>query len=195
MSFRFANYPNGNIPPELPNDFTITVGPNTDLWEKPPSTHSFSCPILYREIKLAAFQKARVAVTAQWKDLYDQGGLCIIIHKADGSRQWVKTGVEFVDHAPHVSTVATDRWSDWSLRPMPSMGSSGAIIEMAREKDGSLWVYLLEGVKRSPLREVTWFFEGEGEGEDNCWVGVYGAKPSETGDIEVSFSNLVIESR
>jgi uncharacterized protein len=192
MSFKFANYPSGKLPSELPNDFTITAEAKTDLWEKPPSTHSFSSPILYREIKLASFQKARVAVSARWKELYDQGGLCIIIHKADGSRKWVKTGIEFVENAPHVSTVATDRWSDWSLRPMPSVGSSGAIIEMAREEDGSLWVYLLQGVKRSPLREVTWFFDGDGEEE--CWVGVYAAKPSETGNIEVSFSNLVIET-
>jgi uncharacterized protein len=191
MSFTFANYPNP-APSELPTDFTISAKAETDLWEKPPSTHSFNCPILYQTIKLSSFKKARVVVSAGWKELYDQGGLCVVINKADGSRKWVKTGIEFVENAPHVSTVATDRWSDWSLRPMPSQGGVGATIEMCKEKDGSLWVYLLEGVKRCPLREVTWFFEGDDAEE--CWVGVYAAKPSGSGNLEVSFSHLVIET-
>lgn len=110
-SYKFANYPNP-APSELPTDFTISAEAKTDLWEKPPSTHSFNCPILYQEIKLSSFKKARVAVTAHWKELYEQGGLCIIIHKADGSRKWIKTGIEFVEDAPHISTVVTDRWSD-----------------------------------------------------------------------------------
>jgi uncharacterized protein len=191
MSFKFVNYSNP-APSELPNDFTISAKAKTDLWKKPPSTHSFDCPILYQETKLSSFKKARVAVTADWKELYDQGGLCIIINKADGAKKWVKTGIEFVENAPHVSTVVTDRWSDWSLRPMLSQGGVGATIEMSRGKDGSLWVYQLDGVKRCPMREVTWFFEGDDK--DECWVGVYAAKPSGTTDLEVSFSHLVIET-
>lgn len=194
MSFKFANYSiNNPAPSELPNDFTVTAKAETDLWEKPPSTHSFNCPVLYRDMKLSSFKKARVALAAEWKELYDQGGLCIIINKTDGSRKWVKTGIEFVEGAPHISTVASDRWSDWSLRPMPSQGGSGATIEMAKEKDGSLWVYLVEGVKRSPLRSVTWFFDGNEDEE--CWVGVYAAKPKGTDNIDVSFSHLVIETQ
>ena len=191
MSFQFANYSNA-APSELPTDFTISAKAETDLWEKPPSTHSFNCPILYQSIQLSSFKKARVAVSADWKEQYDQGGLCVIINKKDGSRKWVKTGIEYVEDAPHVSAVATDRWSDWSLRPMPSLGGVGATIEMSKEKDGSLWVYLLEGVKRCPLREVTWFFDGDDT--EDCWVGVYAAKPSGSGDLEVAFSHLVIET-
>lgn len=191
MSWKFANYHN-EPPSELPNDFTISTKAKTDLWEKPPSTHSFSAPILYQKIQLSSFKKARVAVSADWKELYDQGGICIIINKADGSRKWLKAGIEYVENAPHISVVATDGWSDWSLRPMPSEGGTGATIEMAREKDGSLWVYLLEGVRRSPLREVTWFFEGDGK--EDCWVGVYAAKPGGSADLEVGFSHLVIET-
>jgi len=33
-------------------------------------------------------------------------------------RKWVKTGIEFTHGKPHVSTVACDRWADWSLLPM-----------------------------------------------------------------------------
>lgn len=74
---------------------------------------------------------------------------------------------------------------------MPSARGVAATIEMAREKDGSLWVYLIEGVKRSALREITWFADGDA-GEE-CWVGVYVAKPGGEGELDVTFSHLVVE--
>lgn len=75
---------------------------------------------------------------------------------------------------------------------MLSEGGVGATLELSREEDGSLWVYQLEGVKRLPMREVTWFFEGDGNEE--CWVGVYAAKPTGNGALEVTFSHLMIET-
>lgn len=42
------------------------------------------------------------------------------------------------------------------------------------KRTSTLWVYLIEGMERRPLKEVTWVFEEE-EGE--CWIGVYVAKP------------------
>jgi regulation of enolase protein 1 (concanavalin A-like superfamily) len=109
---------------------------------------------------------------------------------ADGSRKWVKTGVEFVDGKPHVSTVAKDNWADWSLLPIPS-GGQAATIEMAREA-GTLWIYLVEGIRREPIREVTWVFQEESTTE--CWIGVYAAKPSAEGeDLEAIFEQLEID--
>ena len=196
MSYSFANYANP-APAQLPTDFTIRAQSDTDLWDKPPSTHSFSCPILYQTISTSTFKKARVAVSADWKDKYDQGGLVLVRGKGNGkdveNPKWVKVGVEFFEGAPHISVVARDNWSDWSLRPMRAEGSVGATIELSKEKDGALWVYLLEGVQRSPLREITWFFEGAES--ESCWVGVYAAKPSKTGsELEVSFSHLVVDT-
>ena len=61
----------------------------------------------------------------------------------------------------------------------------------------TLWVYKVEGLKRRPLREVTWVFEKE-EGE--CWIGAYVAKPTkDEGDekgkawLEVRFEDLEIK--
>lgn len=61
----------------------------------------------------------------------------------------------------------------------------------------TLWVYLIEGNERRPLREVAWVFEKE---EGACWVGVYAAKPmKDDGDeegitsLEVRFEALEIE--
>ncbi|KAK9595958.1 hypothetical protein V6Z92_002450 [Aspergillus fumigatus] len=178
---------NGTLPPE----FTIKASPSTDVWSKPPSTERFNAPILCRSLPLKSFKRARVAVNANWQQKYDQGGLILVWTAADGTRKWVKTGIELTHGKPHLSTVTKDRWSDWSLLAIPS-GGAAATIEIVREADESLWVYLVEGVQKSPLREVTWCFEEQENVE--CWVGVYAAKPSsEGGDLVVNFGHLIVD--
>lgn len=189
-TFKFTNS-DQEAPSELPNEFTVTASPNTDIWLKPPEDR-FNAPILHQTCPLKSFQKARVAVSANWKIQYDQGGLVLVINKSDGIRQWVKTGVELFDGRANVSTVAANRGADWSLLPMPS-GGAAATVEMAREK-GSLWIYLIEGIKRTPIREVTWAFENEDD-KTECWIGVFAAKPSKVGgNLDVKFVHLVIET-
>ncbi|KAI9369532.1 hypothetical protein BJX61DRAFT_144458 [Aspergillus egyptiacus] len=175
----------------LPAEFTIKAPPSTDVWAKPPSTESFNAPILYKSIPLNGFKRARVAFSANWSQKYDQGGLIFVLNGANGSRKWVKTGIELTHGKPHLSTVTRDRWADWSLLPVPS-GGAGATIEIVREPDDSLWIYLVEGVSKAPIREVTWVFA---EDIADCWVGVYAARPSnEGGELVVSFSSLVIDA-
>jgi len=172
-------------------DFSITASPNTDIWAKPPSTSRFNAPILYRTIPISSFKRARVALTAGWKSLYDQGGLVLVASGPDGDRKWVKTGIELTEGKPHISTVAKDNWADWSLLPIPS-GSNAATIELVKEPDGSLWVYFVEGITRAPVREITWFFDRDDKTE--LWVGVYAARPAEEGgDLIVQFRHLVLE--
>jgi regulation of enolase protein 1 (concanavalin A-like superfamily) len=175
----------------IPVDFSITASPSTDIWAIPPSTIRFNAPILHKTVPLKSFKRARVAIAANWKDLYDQGGLILVIHGPGDEKRWIKTGIEFTEGKAFISTVAKDRWADWSLLPVPS-GGNAATIEIARESSGGLWIYLIEGVQRTPIREVTWAFEGE-ETKD-CWIGTYAAKPSEKGkDLVVDFRHLVVE--
>ena len=175
---------------DLPAEFSITAPPSTDIWSKPPSTESFNAPILHQTVPLTNFKRARVAFNAIWKEKYDQGGLILVLNKSNGERKWVKTGIELAHGKPHLSTVTKDRYADWSLLSVPS-GGPAATIEMVREADNSLWIYLVQGVQKSPIREVTWVFE-EPEVRD-CWVGLYAAKPSEGGKLVVNFGHLVIE--
>ena len=116
-----------------------------------------------------------------------------------------------------VSTVACDRSADWSLLPLPtatSEGTSGGAsvtVEMEREVlegvgGSTLFVYVMEGVEKRVVREVTWVFEKvdgeggeEGELDGECWVGVYAAKPTkDEGDggreLSVEFGGLVVET-
>ncbi|KAJ5179908.1 hypothetical protein N7492_003118 [Penicillium capsulatum] len=181
----------GSLPPE----FVLRAGPKTDIWAKPNAPQAFNAPILFQSMPLHAFTRARVSLNAEWQQEYDQGGLLLVLNTPDskhhGTRQWVKAGIELTHGKPHLSVVTRDRWADWSLRPIPS-GGNAATLEFAREADDSLWIYLVEGEQRSPLREVTWIFEKE-VGE--LWIGVYAAQPSEGDGLAVKFSDLVIEKR
>lgn len=175
---------NGN----LPSEFSITAPPSTDIWAKPPSTFRFNAPILYQSIHPASFKRAQVSLNANWKDQYNQGGLILVLNSAGEGRKWIKTGIELTHGKPHVSTVTKDRWADWSLLPIPS-GGAAATIEVVREEGNTLWIYLVEATQKFPIREVTWAFEGI----QDCWVGLYAAKPSEGEELEVNFEQAVIE--
>ncbi|KAJ5627525.1 hypothetical protein N7528_004952 [Penicillium herquei] len=180
--------PGAGIPPP---EFTLKATPVTDVWAKAPSTISFNAPIFYREIPLELFKQASVEFNAEWAQKYDQGGLILVINKTDGSQKWVKAGIEMTHGKPHISVVCKDRWADWSIRPVPS-GGQAAKLEFVREADDSLWIYLVEGEQKSPIREVTWiFFE---ENVQETWAGVYAARPTEDGgELTVNFGNLVID--
>lgn len=55
---------------------------------------------------------------SSFTELYDQAGL-MLWHSQD---QWIKAGVEVNDGVAHVGAVVTDRFSDWSLSPVPEWG-------------------------------------------------------------------------
>lgn len=158
---------------------------------------SFNAPTLSllsdsEPVPLKSFQRARITVSPQlpatseqthttdstalkklaspWTTRYDQGGL--LLHATHPSQQdrWLKTGIEFYQSRPYLSTVATLTYSDWSVAA-PSDGAVGAsvTVEVRRESDElgtSLWVYEVVGGEERPLRECTWWFAEEDDG----WV-------------------------
>ena len=131
---------------------------------------------------------------------------------ASPPERWIKTGVELYEGAPQLSTVATDRWADWSIGPLdpaPAPGSSdGVTIEIVREGDEngkSAWVYRRGGggdrSKKVPLREICWIFADERDGAPGGpdeWileVSPLVARPekSASAPLEVRFSEFKVE--
>lgn len=54
---------------------------------------------------------AKVRIRGNYRELYDQGGLMIRIDE----RNWIKTGIEFVNGVQNLSAVVTREFSDWSV--------------------------------------------------------------------------------
>ena len=175
--------------PEVQKPFSIICVKGTDIFDKPPSTHRFDAPMIYTTTTVGSFKSATITIDADWKQRYDQGGLCLMV-PIDGSQKWIKAGIEFLDGQPWISVVTKDRWADWSLRPVPDMGTTSATIHIETHDDGSLWVYAREeNGKRLPVREVTWW--GELTPETRIDIGPAAAKPSIEGEeLVVYFSGF-----
>lgn len=163
----------------------LDTPPGTDLWRKPP-VESYNMPYLATSFETSHFKSARVTVTGPWTRLYDQAGLIVLWPSRDGSQSgppsaWIKTGIEFYEGKPNLSTVATpaSSSSDWSLVPI----DSGAVtIEIEREIDSkgpspSLWVYLVTQTGRKAVREITWAFSQEMLAQKVA-IGLYVARPT-----------------
>jgi uncharacterized protein len=194
------------IPPAASTSFALNPDQSspTDIWRKPgpPLVKTFNAPIIYKPLNLRSFQRARVTVSATWSKLYDQGGLVFIL-PAEGveaaDQKWIKTGIEFYQGKPYVSTVAADAWADWSLVPA-ALHDGGVTLEMERRaKDDTLWIYIIDGEMKVPIREVTWALS-ELDAEV-CWVGVYAATPTIGGPdnksepLNVTFRGWELEVR
>ena len=65
-----------------------------------------------------------------------------------------------------------------------------------REENGTFWIYVVDGERKVPIREITWMAGERGEGE--LWVGVFVGKPkkSEEGkekSLEVTFKDWELD--
>ncbi|KAK4570460.1 hypothetical protein LTR86_002540 [Recurvomyces mirabilis] len=201
---------NGATAPSSPSDkIKITAYPTTDIWRRDgtPAGDVFNAPYIYTTTNSKSFKRLAATVTVPWKTQFDQGGLLLSFPNSSSSEpdkgcRWIKAGIEFFEGKPALGVVGTDRFSDWSLAPMPGAGQDDqrtARFEAVR--DGTtLWVYVVVGGERQALREVKWAFLDEGEDGDGVEmkVGVYAAKPTpDAGDekagVEVNFEGLEVE--
>lgn len=181
--------------PDVTKPFQITCNKGTDIYDKPPSTHRFDAPVIYTTTTAGAFKSAAVTISADWTYKYDQGGLCLIMNLKDGTRKWMKIGIEFLDGNPWISVVVKDRWADWGLRPLLDPESRSGRVQVENDGQGNLWVYVVgEGDgKKFPVREVTWW--GELDADTEIQVGPAAAKPStEGGDLVVSFADFELRT-
>jgi regulation of enolase protein 1 (concanavalin A-like superfamily) len=90
----------------------VTVDPGTDYWQV--THYGFirdNGPFYYQEQE--GDFTATVKITGQYKELFHQAGLMI---RTD-AKNWIKTGIEYVDGVQNVSAVVTRDVSDWSVVP------------------------------------------------------------------------------
>ncbi|EJD51324.1 hypothetical protein AURDEDRAFT_149917 [Auricularia subglabra TFB-10046 SS5] len=172
--------------------FTLSTRATTDLWRKPPAIDSTNAPHKTIPVRLSKFKRVQVTVAANWTRQYDQGGL-VILAPSGGSKFWIKAGIEFFNGKPCVSCVSTDAWSDWSV--VPDIVKNNKITIEFAPAEGSLWLYIVDGKNRIPMREVTWFLTKEPEVIAD--IGVYTARPTavegDDSELTVHFEHFELD--
>ncbi|KAH8674761.1 hypothetical protein BGZ60DRAFT_484502 [Tricladium varicosporioides] len=208
MAFKHENFSNAKDL-SLPNSegtYKLSTGAPVDIWRKPPKHDAFDAPILYQSIPISSFKSVRVSVSGDWKTMYDQGGLILVLppKKSSTQKRWVKTGIEVYKEKLQMSVVATDEWADWSMQPLSpeddAAGKTTVIMERMKNDDGSygpvLMISMLSGNgEQKIIREVCWAFHDLDESEE-MWVGMYTARPTKDDreGLVVDFTGFTIES-
>ncbi|KAK1964448.1 hypothetical protein LY78DRAFT_582468, partial [Colletotrichum sublineola] len=184
--------------------FTLSAPPDTDVWKKPPSHNVYNAPTKAVTTKsLSQFKSAKITFSADWSEQYDQAGLILTFDSLSGrERRWIKTGLEYYNGTPQLSTVSCHTWADWSIVPLAAFGDTESVtvlVENAQDNLGlSLWIYYvkLDGTKE-PLREVCWVY-GDDDASGKDWkltVGALAARPAKDAksNLEVQFKDFDVQ--
>lgn len=157
----------------------IKADSKTDFWCK--THYGFTRDnghFFYRQVKGDFIVK--VKVTGNYTDLYDQAGLMI----RQDEKNWIKTGIEWVEGVQQVSAVVTRDFSDWSVRPWPENPSS-LWLKVKRMGDFVEVEYSKEDEKYQLLR-LAYF-----PPSDELQVGLMAAAPDGYGFV-VEFSDFTL---
>lgn len=127
--------------------FNIITSFCTDIWRKLPFTHSFTALILHCTLSLSSFLKVYLTVLTNWRKLYNQDELILIVLQPEDRHKWVKANIEFIHECANVSTVAVNKWANWSLLPLTNENNNSVTVKMVNENDDSLWIYIIEEIK------------------------------------------------
>jgi regulation of enolase protein 1 (concanavalin A-like superfamily) len=128
------------------NTLKMTVDPGTDYWQV--THYGFkrdNGPFYYTE--QAGNFEASVKITGAYQELFHQAGLMVRID----NKNWIKTGIEYVDGVQNVSAVVTREVSDWSVVPRHDSPKS-VWLKLLRKGDYVEIKYSFDGVKFDMLR-------------------------------------------
>lgn len=125
---------------------TARIDPGTDYWR---ITHygfiRDNGPFYFQE-QLGDFE-ATVHVTGKYRELYHQAGLMVRIDE----KNWIKTGIEYVNGVQNVSAVVTREFSDWSVVPRTDNPES-VWLKLTRKGNFVQVEYSFDGSKYAMLR-------------------------------------------
>lgn len=159
---------------------TMTVTPKSDYWRI--SHYGFTvddAPFYYTTY--GGEFEAKVKLTGAYKVRFDQMGLMI---RTD-HKNYIKTGVEFVDGKFNVSTVVTHNKSDWSVTTLDKVPPF-IWIKIVRRLDAVEIFYSLD--------DKTYIMTRNAPLEDNSpvMVGLMAACPDGDG-FEAKFENFSVK--
>jgi len=131
---------------ETADSLTETVPSGTDYWRV--THYGFirdNGPFRYQEAR-GDFE-AVVRISGKYHELYHQAGLMIRID----DKNWIKTGIEFVNGKQNISAVVTRDVSDWSVIPRAD-NPDFIWLKLQRHNDAVQISYSLDNKTWSMLR-------------------------------------------
>lgn len=158
----------------------VTADAKTDFWQKTHYGYSTDNGHFYYTEYPGDFE-ASVKITGTFKDLYDQAGLMI---RTD-SRNWIKSGVEFVNGGINISAVYTREFSDWSVIARKDMPVS-IWLKLVRKNDSVELSYSVNG-KDFEMQRLGYF-----PPKVKAMVGIMAAAPEGNG-FTVAFENFEVK--
>ncbi|MFJ9210540.1 DUF1349 domain-containing protein [Streptomyces sp. NPDC102264] len=127
----------------------ITTEPDTDFWV---TTHyGFVRDTGHALLRpVPANFRLRVTFSGDYREQYDQAGLLLRLDE----KNWIKTGIEYVDGRQQLSAVVTREVSDWNVVPLAHLTGTPApvTVELRREGDTVTILYGLDGEPGTMLR-------------------------------------------
>jgi regulation of enolase protein 1 (concanavalin A-like superfamily) len=160
---------------------TCTIEPNTDFWRV--THYGFirdNGPFYYKE--MTGNFEASVKISGQYKELFHQAGLMVRIDE----KNWIKTGIEYVDGVQNVSAVVTREVSDWSV--VPRHDSPASIwLKLLRKGDYVEIKYSFDGVKYDMLR-LAYF-----PPDVKAGIGIVAAAPGKQ-SFDVTYENFEVKA-
>lgn len=124
---------------------------------------------------------ATVRIRGNYRELYDQGGLMIRIDE----KNWIKTGIEFVNGVQNLSAVVTREFSDWSV-VQRNDNPKEVWFKLKREKDFVEISYSFDNQEFAMLR-LAYF-----PPDVSVQIGMMCAAPDGKG-FPIEFDNFSIE--
>jgi regulation of enolase protein 1 (concanavalin A-like superfamily) len=162
------------------HQLTMTVDPGTDYWR---ITHygfiRDSGPFYYQEME-GDFE-ATVKVSGHYQELFHQAGLMVRID----NKNWIKTGIEYVDGVQNISAVVTREVSDWSVVPRNDSPKS-IWLKLLRKGDYVQIEYAFDAKTYKMLRLA--YFPPKVKAQ----IGMVAAAPGKK-TFPVTFDNFVVK--
>lgn len=117
----------------------MEVTPRSDYWRITHYGFTVDNGPFYYTTRGGEFEVS-VKITGEYKTRFDQMGLMLRIDE----KQWIKTGIEYVDGVYNFSTVITNNYSSWSVLAL-------------REKPGSIWI---KAIRKIDAVEIYYSLDG-----------------------------------
>jgi regulation of enolase protein 1 (concanavalin A-like superfamily) len=136
------------------NKLIMQVTPKSDYWRISHYGFTVDDAPFYYSTYGGEFE-AKVKLTGDYQTRFDQMGLMVRIDQ----KNYIKTGVEFVDGKFNISTVVTNQKSDWSVHPL-DQAPPFVWIKVLRRLDALEIYYSLDDkiyvmTRNAPLQDNT----------------------------------------